>query len=219
MVGVNQTFVVSRGQISLGQRFGALEELVLDKREGMANSYSSSDFEQTAGESTADLQWLNRSKVVSRWGYQFVKRLFDVFASLCGLIILAPLFAIIAILIKIDDPQGPVFFNQIRVGQDGQKFRMYKFRSMCVYAEAKIDQLIAKNEVDGAMFKMKHDPRVTKIGHFIRKTSIDEFPQLVNVLLGHMSLVGPRPPLPREVAEYTDYDRQRLLVKPGCTGL
>lgn len=219
MVGVNQTFVVSRGQISLGQRFGALEELVLDKREGMANSYSSSDFEQTAGESTADLQWLNRSKVVSRWGYQFVKRLFDVFASLCGLIILAPLFAIIAILIKIDDPQGPVFFNQTRVGQDGQKFRMYKFRSMCVDAEAKIDQLIAKNEVDGAMFKMKHDPRVTKIGHFIRKTSIDEFPQLVNVLLGHMSLVGPRPPLPREVAEYTDYDRQRLLVKPGCTGL
>ena len=90
---------------------------------------------------------------------------------------------------------------------------------MCVDAEAKIDQLIAKNEVDGAMFKMKHDPRVTKIGHFIRKTSIDEFPQLVNVLLGHMSLVGPRPPLPREVAEYTDYDRQRLLVKPGCTGL
>lgn len=185
----------------------------------MANSYSSSDFEQTAGESTADLQWLNRSKVVSRWGYQFVKRLFDVFASLCGLIILAPLFAIIAILIKIDDPQGPVFFNQTRVGQDGQKFRMYKFRSMCVDAEAKLDQLIAKNEVDGAMFKMKHDPRVTKIGHFIRKTSIDEFPQLVNVLLGHMSLVGPRPPLPREVAEYTDYDRQRLLVKPGCTGL
>lgn len=219
MVGVDRTFVVSRGQISLGQKFGALEELVLDKREGMADSYSSSEFEQTAGDSTANLQWLNRTKVTSRWGYQLLKRLFDIVASLCGLIILSPVFLIIALLIKFDDPHGPVFFSQIRVGQDGQKFRMYKFRSMCVNAEAKLAELMTKNEVDGAMFKMKHDPRVTKIGHFIRKTSIDEFPQLLNVLLGNMSLVGPRPPLPREVAEYTNYDRQRLLVKPGCTGL
>lgn len=219
MVGVDRTFVVSSGQISLGQKFGALEELVLDKREGMADSYSSSEFEQTAGDSTANLQWLNRTKVTSRWGYQLLKRLFDIVASLCGLIILSPVFLIIALLIKFDDPHGPVFFSQIRVGQDGQKFRMYKFRSMCVNAEDKLAELMTKNEVDGAMFKMKHDPRVTKIGHFIRKTSIDEFPQLLNVLLGNMSLVGPRPPLPREVAEYTNYDRQRLLVKPGCTGL
>lgn len=219
MVGVDRTFVVSSGQISLGQKFGALEELVLDKREGMADSYSSSEFEQTAGDSTANLQWLNRTKVTSRWGYQLLKRLFDIVASLCGLIILSPVFLIIALLIKFDDPHGPVFFSQIRVGQDGQKFRMYKFRSMCVNAEAKLAELMTKNEVDGAMFKMKHDPRVTKIGHFIRKTSIDELPQLLNVLLGNMSLVGPRPPLPREVAEYTNYDRQRLLVKPGCTGL
>ena len=149
--------------------------------------------------------------------YEFVKRLFDVICSSLALAVLSPVFLVTAIAVKSDG--GPVFYSQKRAGKDNKPFKMYKFRSMCVDAEAKIDQLIAKNEVDGAMFKMKHDPRVTKIGHFIRKTSIDEFPQLVNVLLGHMSLVGPRPPLPREVAEYTDYDRQRLLVKPGCTGL
>ena len=111
------------------------------------------------------------------------------------------------------------FFSQYRVGKNKQLFKMYKFRSMCVDAEKKLPTLLSKNEVEGAMFKMKDDPRVTKFGRFIRKTSLDELPQLWNVLKGEMSLVGPRPSLQREVSQYTKYDEQRLLVKPGCTGL
>lgn len=198
------------------KHFGGIE---LEKREGMAENYTASDFAKPASGSAVDLQWLNQGKIASRWAYHALKRLFDVVASLLGLIVLSPLLLVIAILIKIDDPHGPVLFSQTRVGQNGQTFKMYKFRSMCVDAEERLAALIKKNEVDGAMFKMKRDPRVTKIGHFLRRTSLDEFPQLVNVFLGDMSLVGPRPPLPREVAQYTDYDRQRLLVKPGCTGL
>ncbi|WP_242257470.1 sugar transferase, partial [Bacillus cereus group sp. BfR-BA-01379] len=116
------------------------------------------------------------------------------------------------------DPKGTVFFKQARVGKSGREFYMYKFRSMSTDAEEKLKDLLKYNEVSGAMFKMKDDPRVTKIGKFIRRTSIDELPQLINVLMGDMSLVGPRPPLLREVNEYTDYQKQRLLVTPGCTG-
>jgi lipopolysaccharide/colanic/teichoic acid biosynthesis glycosyltransferase len=119
----------------------------------------------------------------------------------------------------VEDRKGPVFFKQIRIGKDGKEFNMYKFRSMVSNAEELLDELLNKNETSGAMFKMKNDPRVTRIGKFIRKTSIDELPQLLNVLKGEMSLVGPRPPLPREVEEYTTYDKQRLVVTPGCTGL
>lgn len=140
-------------------------------------------------------------------------------ASLVALVVLSPLFLIIAILIKSEDWQGPVFYSQIRLGVNGKPFKMYKFRSMVVDADKKIKELLDKNEVDGAMFKIKDDPRITKIGKFIRKYSLDELPQLYNVLIGDMSLVGPRPPLTREVAEYTEYDKQRLLVQPGCTGL
>lgn len=125
----------------------------------------------------------------------------------------------VAFKIKQEDPSGPVFFSQNRVGKNGQIFKMYKFRSMCVDAEQKLNDLLKHNEIEGAMFKMKDDPRVTKIGKFIRKTSIDELPQFWNVLKGDMSLVGPRPPLTREVNDYTEYDKQRLYVKPGCTGL
>ena len=107
----------------------------------------------------------------------------------------------------------------MRVGKNGHQFRMYKFRSMIVNADQLLEKLKNQNKVDGAMFKMKHDPRITKIGHFIREHSLDELPQLVNVLKGDMSLVGPRPPLPSEVKQYTSYDRQRLYVTPGCTGL
>ena len=154
-----------------------------------------------------------------RYGYRFAKRAFDFIASLAGLIILSPLFLIIAIAIKVEDPKGSVFYSQIRSGQNQSPFKMYKFRSMVSNADQLLDQLLKQNEIDGAMFKMHDDPRVTKVGRFIRKYSIDELPQLLNVLLGQMSLVGPRPPLPREVEEYTDYDKQRLAVKPGCTGL
>ncbi|PGW14979.1 multidrug MFS transporter [Bacillus thuringiensis] len=162
---------------------------------------------------------LDLEKVNARKGYLVAKRCIDFIGALCGLILLSPVFVIVALLIKYEDPKGPVLFKQIRIGKDGKEFYMYKFRSMVVDAEEKLKELLKHNEVSGAMFKMKEDPRVTRIGKFIRKTSIDELPQLLNVLKGEMSLVGPRPPLPREVKEYTVYDRQRLLVTPGCAGL
>jgi exopolysaccharide biosynthesis polyprenyl glycosylphosphotransferase len=152
-------------------------------------------------------------------GYLIAKRIMDICGALAGLICLSWLFLIVALLIKLEDPKGPVFFKQVRVGKDGKEFYMYKFRSMVTNAEELLESLLHLNEVSGAMFKMKDDPRITKVGKFIRKTSIDELPQLWNVLKGDMSLVGPRPPLPREVAQYTEYDKQRLLVIPGCTGL
>jgi lipopolysaccharide/colanic/teichoic acid biosynthesis glycosyltransferase len=151
--------------------------------------------------------------------YLVCKRMTDFVLALLGLAILSPVFLIVAFLIKWDDPKGTVFFSQERVGKDGELFRMYKFRSMYVDAEERLANLLKYNEVSGAMFKMKEDPRVTKIGACIRKCSIDELPQLFNVLMGDMSLVGPRPALIREVYEYTNYDKQRLLVTPGISGL
>ncbi|WP_225049587.1 sugar transferase [Priestia megaterium] len=151
--------------------------------------------------------------------YLFLKRSIDILGALLGLAILSIIFAIVAILIKIEDPKGPILFAQQRIGKDGKVFLMYKFRSMVTDAEALLESYLHKNEVDGAMFKMKDDPRVTKVGKFIRKTSIDELPQLINVLRGDMSLVGPRPPLSREVEKYSNYEKQRLLVTPGCTGI
>lgn len=167
----------------------------------------------------AGTTWLDQDKIKAQKSYLFVKRIFDVIASFIALLLLSPLFLIIAILIKIEEPKGPIFYSQIRVGRNGKKFRMYKFRSMCVDADKKLKKLLAKNEVEGAMFKMKDDPRITKVGKWIRKTSVDELPQLWNVLHGDMALVGPRPPLPRETATYSEYDKQRLYVQPGCTGL
>ncbi|MDC2866205.1 sugar transferase [Bacillus sp. BP-3] len=174
--------------------------------------------------SSEDVEKINNRELVlegvnGRKGYLVAKRCMDFVGALCGLIVLSPIFLIVAILIKYEDPKGSVFFKQIRVGKDGKEFYMYKFRSMVTDAEERLNGLLKYNEVSGAMFKMKEDPRVTKLGKFIRKTSIDELPQLLNVLKGDMSLVGPRPPLPREVKEYTSYDKQRLLVTPGCTGL
>lgn len=151
--------------------------------------------------------------------YLRMKRLTDFFGSLIGLILLSPVFLIVAILIKIEDPKGSIFFKQVRVGKDEKIFHMFKFRSMVSDAEERIKDLLTLNEVSGPMFKMKDDPRITRIGKFIRRTSIDELPQLINVLKGEMSLVGPRPPLHREVEEYTNFDKQRLLVTPGCSGL
>lgn len=154
-----------------------------------------------------------------RYVYRFLKRSFDIVASFFGLLLLSPVFLIVALAIKSEDFNGPIFYFQYRVGQHGTKFKMYKFRSMVVNADKMLKDLVEENEADGAMFKMKNDPRVTKIGHFIRRHSIDELPQLLNVLIGEMSLVGPRPPLEREIENYTEYDKQRLIVKPGCTGL
>ncbi|MDR7078861.1 lipopolysaccharide/colanic/teichoic acid biosynthesis glycosyltransferase [Neobacillus niacini] len=151
--------------------------------------------------------------------YKVFKRSIDIFGSFFGILLLGFVFIITALAIKLEDPKGPVFFSQRRIGLNGKEFNMYKFRSMITDAEKKLDSLLKQNEAQGAMFKMKDDPRVTKVGRFIRRKSIDELPQLFNVLKGDMSLVGPRPPLPREVKQYSNYDKQRLKVVPGCTGL
>ena len=150
--------------------------------------------------------------------YLTVKRLFDIAASLFALLITLPLTLVVSLCIYLDD-RGPIFYTQERIGKDGKPFRIYKFRSMCQNADAKKKELTDKNEVNGAMFKMSNDPRVTRVGCFIRRHSIDELPQLINVLLGNMTAVGPRPPLPEEVNQYSKHDKERLKVKPGCTGL
>ncbi len=148
--------------------------------------------------------------------YLYLKRIMDVVGSLIGIIILAPLYLLVAILIKLDS-KGPIIFSQERVGLNGEKFKMYKFRSMVVNAEELKEKLKKRNERKGPMFKIKEDPRVTKIGRFIRRTSIDELPQLINVLKGEMSLVGPRPSLPKEVMQFESWMLERLDVKPGLT--
>lgn len=151
--------------------------------------------------------------------YLIVKRTIDIIGASLGIIFLSPIFVLVAILIKLEDPKGTIIFRQTRIGKNQKPFEMYKFRSMVSNAESLIKDLLDKNEIKGAMFKMKEDPRITAVGKWIRKTSVDELPQLWNVVRGEMSLVGPRPPLPREVAEYTAYDKLRLTVTPGCTGL
>lgn len=152
-----------------------------------------------------------------RYVYRFFKRTLDIVASVIGLIVLSPVFLIVSLAIKAED-RGPIFYSQVRLGKGQRPFKMWKFRSMIVDADKKLEKLLKQNEVEGAMFKMKEDPRITKVGRFTRKHSLDELPQLWNVLIGEMSLVGPRPPLEREVADYSEYDKQRLIVKPGCTG-
>lgn len=153
----------------------------------------------------------------SRLGYRFTKRAFDIIFSAFVLVSFSWLFVIVAIAIKIDDPKGPVFFKQKRVGKDGKEFNMYKFRSMCVDAEDRLAELRELNEKTGPVFKIAEDPRITRVGKWLRKLSLDELPQFINVLRADMSIVGPRPALPAEVATYDDYQRQRLLVKPGLT--
>lgn len=165
--------------------------------------------------------YMGWKRLAWRWTIGFtglVKRAMDVTVASLLLVVLAPLLVVVALLVRRDG--GPVFFQQKRVGLKGREFGMLKFRSMCVDAEARLRELLAHNEKqDGITFKMKDDPRITPIGRFIRKTSIDELPQMINVLRGEMSLVGPRPPLPREVAMYSVSDRRRLLITPGITCL
>jgi lipopolysaccharide/colanic/teichoic acid biosynthesis glycosyltransferase len=161
---------------------------------------------------------LNQEKIDSRIFYRLIKKTMDRIMSAVALIVLSPLFLCVSMLIKKEDG-GPIFYTQKRIGRNGKVFNMYKFRSMIVHADKKIQDLVDLNEVEGAMFKIRDDPRVTRVGRIIRKYSIDELPQLLNVLKGDMALVGPRPPLEREVQEYTEYDLQRLMVTPGCTGL
>lgn len=148
--------------------------------------------------------------------YLFIKRIIDIVGSLIGLILLSPLLVIVGVLIKVES-KGPIIFSQDRIGKNGKTFRMYKLRSMVANAEELKGTLMKENEMSGPMFKIKDDPRITKIGRFIRKTSIDELPQLFNVLKGDMSLVGPRPSLPNEVLEFEPWMNKRLMVKPGLT--
>ncbi|MGN1033644.1 MAG: sugar transferase [Intestinibacter sp.] len=155
---------------------------------------------------------INNNKV-----YLFFKRLLDIVGSIFALVIFSPIFLIVSILIKIESPEGSIIFKQDRNGLNGKIFKMYKFRSMVPNAEELLEDLKHRNEMDGPVFKIKDDPRLTRVGKVIRKFSIDEFPQFVNVLKGEMSLVGPRPPIPREVEAYSEYQMQRLYVKPGLT--
>lgn len=149
--------------------------------------------------------------------YDVVKRLFDIVSSLAALVVLFPFLVIVAIVILIDDNKGSPIFSQIRCGKNGKYFKIYKFRTMCCDAESKLEALQKKNEMDGPVFKIKDDPRVTRVGKFLRSSGIDELPQLLNILKGDMSVVGPRPALPKEVKQYNDEQRIRLKVTPGLT--
>lgn len=145
------------------------------------------------------------------------RRAQDIVLSLLALVVLAPLMLLIALAIVLDSPGASPIFAQQRVGRGGRLFRLLKFRTMCPKAEERLEELLHQNQMDGPAFKIKGDPRITRVGRFLRKTSLDELPQLVNVLKGDMSIIGPRPALPREVAQYTDHQWQRLSVTPGLS--
>lgn len=159
----------------------------------------------------------HRAVLKDRRKFWMCKRTFDVICSSIALIVLSPVILVTMLLIFLEDPHSSPIFKQERVGRGGKIFQLYKLRSMYTGAEKRLEELLKQNEFDGKAFKIKDDPRITKVGRFIRNTSIDELAQLVNILKGDMSIVGPRPPLPREVAQYDDYERQRLIVTPGLT--
>lgn len=204
-----------------------MKEIVSDKTEYSAGAPAGAALVAQAMSGDGASMRFKAMQAVKDWdrtrlGYRAVKRAFDIVFSGCVLAVIAVPSLVLAAAIRLESEGNP-FYSQIRVGQtrpDGSltTFRMWKFRSMYKDADERLVELMDQNEIDGAMFKMKEDPRITKIGKFIRKHSIDEFPQFLNVFLGQMSVVGPRPPLPNEVAEYTEYDLQRLAVKPGITG-
>ena len=169
------------------------------------------DLDQKANERLRQL--LERSRAT----YWKQKRIFDIVVSSVALVLLAPVFLIISAIICLDDPHGGPIFKQTRIGRHGEPFQLYKFRTMVVDAENMREKLLQQNEMDGPVFKIKKDPRITRVGGVLRRVSLDELPQLFNVLKGDMSVVGPRPPLPGEVERYTDYQRLRLIVTPGLT--
>ena len=170
-----------------------------------------SDVDQTTNERLRQLLERSRTK------YWKQKRAFDVIVSATALILLLPVFVAVSIAICLDDPHGSPIYKQTRIGRHGKPFLLYKFRTMVVNAEALRGELLQRNEMDGPVFKIKKDPRITRVGRILRQASLDELPQLFNVLKGDMSMVGPRPPLPHEVECYTDYQRLRLIVTPGLT--
>lgn len=162
--------------------------------------------------------WLNWEELLKKQRlYLIVRRAQDIFFSLLALVVLAIPMLLMALVIWIDSPGASPIFSQDRVGRNGKIFKFYKFRSMVPNAETMLHEVLEQNEMDGPVFKIKSDPRITRVGRWIRRTSLDELPQLINVLQGNMSIVGPRPALPREVAKYTNYEKQRLYVTPGLT--
>ncbi len=196
----------------------ACDERGVDVLLTLPPQYPSSGTVEVANVSGFDYPMLGLRRVPTDELRLAIKRLLDLVGGLLGLLIAAPVMIAAAIAIKVES-EGPVFFRQVRCGRNGRKFTMFKFRSMVVDAEnlrAKLEHL---NEMDGPVFKIRRDPRITRIGRFIRKTSIDELPQLLNIVMGDMSLVGPRPPLPSEVEQYQPWQRRRLSVRPGLTGL
>lgn len=167
---------------------------------------------------TTEKPLFDREEVLySKRRYWFVRRAQDIILSLLAILVLWPLLLLVAVIIVIDSPGAGPIYSQIRVGRDGKEFRFFKFRSMRPNADKYLENLLNQNEMDGPVFKIKDDPRITRFGHIIRRTGIDELPQLFNILMGDMSVVGPRPALPREVEQYTEYQKQRLFVSPGLT--
>ena len=186
------------------------------KAERMLEIYASEKFKTPVSAQRMRMRlvlWVIRNKMQDN-----VKRVFDTVVAFIALLILWPVMLMVALAVKLDSP-GPVIFKQVRVGKWGKPFECYKFRSMYIDAEARKAELMSQNEADAVVFKMKNDPRITKVGRITRKTSLDELPQLVNVLKGEMSLVGPRPPVPSEVVQYQFEDLGRLGAVPGITGL
>ncbi len=173
------------------------------------------DYDQVDERTKELLEAFNAKSYKKYWAK---KRIFDIVFSGMLLLVSLPFLLVIALIIFIDDPKGSPVFKQTRVGRHGEEFCMYKFRTMRVDAEALLDSLKDKNEMDGPVFKIKHDPRITRVGKILRKTALDETLQFINILKGDMTMVGPRPPLPREVALYSDYHKLRLMVTPGLTG-
>ena len=165
-----------------------------------------------------ELVALDRSEQLhTRRGYWALRRGQDIFFSALALLLLWPVMLITAVVVYLDDPHGSPVFAQVRCGRDGKLFKMYKFRSMYMDAEERLKDLLQENEMDGPAFKIKDDPRITRVGRVIRKVGLDELPQLWNILRGDMSIVGPRPALPREVEQYTELQKQRMYVTPGLT--
>lgn len=173
---------------------------------------------ESAVAATKQKTYLQRSEVDARTQKHWpLRRAQDIVLSLLAMLVLLPFLLIVALIIVIDSPGASPIYSQTRVGRNGKEFKFYKFRSMCPNADKKLDELLPLNEMEGPVFKIKEDPRITRVGKIIRKTSIDELPQLWNILLGDMSIVGPRPALPREVEQYDEHAIQRLLVTPGLT--
>ena len=174
------------------------------------------DFSGTAKEKKSEGAKNQPSEYSEKPVYEFVKRIFDFVASLAALIVLSPLLLALALVIYFDDKGNPIF-SQYRCGRNGKQFKMYKFRTMCTNAEELLCKIKDQNEMDGPVFKIKDDPRITKVGKVLRSSGLDELPQLVNILMGNMSVVGPRPALPKEVEQYSEEDKVRLSVMPGLT--